>query len=284
MRMMEDAQNGCFDLIITREVSRFARNTVDALQETRNLKRIGVEVYFTEDHIWTMNDEDGELRLTIMATLAQNESRKTSQRVKAGQKISFENGVIYGTGNILGYDKIGKEFIINEEQARTVRLIYDLYLKGKGIKNIKYELESIGYKTATGKNRWDSATISRILQNSFYCGIIEYRKYYVPDYLEQKRVRNTGQVEKVYTEGKHTPLISKEDFDRVQKMLNEKKLDLKEKTAENKLNGKRPATSIWGKILVCKCGSSYNKRVYHKNSDGSKSYCYQCYEQKITEV
>lgn len=280
MRMMEDAQNGCFDLIITREVSRFARNTVDALQETRNLKRIGVEVYFTEDHIWTMNDEDGELRLTIMATLAQNESRKTSQRVKAGQKISFENGVIYGTGNILGYDKIGKEFIINEEQARTVRLIYDLYLKGKGIKNIKYELESIGYKTATGKNRWDSATISRILQNSFYCGIIEYRKYYVPDYLEQKRVRNTGQVEKVYTEGKHTPLISKEDFDRVQKMLNEKKLDLKEKTAENKLNGKRPATSIWGKILVCKCGSSYNKRVYHKNSDGSKSYCYQCYEQK----
>ena len=91
MRMMEDAKAGKFDLIITREVSRFARNTVDTLQETRKLKKIGVEVYFTEDNIWTFNDEDGELKLTIMATLAQNESKKTSQRVKAGQMISFQN-------------------------------------------------------------------------------------------------------------------------------------------------------------------------------------------------
>ena len=98
MRMMEDAKAGRFDLIVTREVSRFARNTVDTLQETRKLKNIGVEVYFIEDNIWTFNDEDGELKLTIMATLAQNESKKTSQRVKAGQMISFQNGVFYGTG------------------------------------------------------------------------------------------------------------------------------------------------------------------------------------------
>lgn len=87
---MEDAKAGKFDLIITREVSRFARNTVDTLQETRKLKKIGVEVFFTEDNTWTFNDEDGELKLTIMATLAQNESKKTSQRVKAGQMISFQ--------------------------------------------------------------------------------------------------------------------------------------------------------------------------------------------------
>jgi DNA invertase Pin-like site-specific DNA recombinase len=91
MRMMEDAKAGKFDLIITREVSRFARNTVDTLQETRKLKKIGVEVYFTEDNIWTFKDDDGELKLTIMATLAQNESKKISQRVKAGQKITFQN-------------------------------------------------------------------------------------------------------------------------------------------------------------------------------------------------
>ena len=90
MRMMKDADKGCFDLVITREVSRFARNTVDTLQETRNLKRKGIEVWFTEDNIWTMNDEDGELRLTIMATLAQNESKKTSLRVKAGQAAIAE--------------------------------------------------------------------------------------------------------------------------------------------------------------------------------------------------
>ena len=106
MRMMEDAKAGRFDLIVTREVSRFARNTVDTLQETRKLKNIGVEVYFIEDNIWTFNDEDGELKLTIMATLAQNESKKTSQRVKVGQMISFQNGVFYGTGNILVITKL----------------------------------------------------------------------------------------------------------------------------------------------------------------------------------
>ena len=141
MRMIEDAKNKCFDLIITREVSRFARNTVDTLQETRRLKKIGVEVYFTEDNIWTFNDEDGELKLTIMATLAQNESKKTSQRVKAGQKISFQNGVFYGTGNILGYDKVGKEMIVNEEQANIVKFIYSSFLSGNGTTKIKYELE-----------------------------------------------------------------------------------------------------------------------------------------------
>lgn len=121
IRMMEDAAAGRFDLIITREVSRFARNTVDTLQQTRILKRQGVEVYFTEDNIWTIKDEDGEFRLTIMATMAQNESKKISQRVKAGQKVSFENGVLYGNGNILGYDRIGKELVINKEQAATVK-------------------------------------------------------------------------------------------------------------------------------------------------------------------
>src|SRR5574344_3083988 len=132
MRMMEDAEAGCFDLIVTREVSRFARNTVDTLQETRKLKKIGVEVYFSEDNIWTFNDDDGELKLTIMGTSAQNESKKISQRVKAGQTITFQNGVFYGNGNILGYDKIGKDMVINEEQSKVVKLIFDLFLQGLG--------------------------------------------------------------------------------------------------------------------------------------------------------
>ena len=114
-----------------------------ALLETRKLKKIGVEVYFTEDNIWTFNDEDGELKLTLMATLAQNESKKTSQRVKAGQKISFLNGVFYGTGNILWYDRVGSDMIINEEQAKTVRIIYDMFLKGKGSTDIKAYLDNM---------------------------------------------------------------------------------------------------------------------------------------------
>ena len=147
MRMIEDAKKGKFDLIITREVSRFARNTVDTLQQTRELKKYGVEVYFTEDNIWTFNDDDGELRLSLMATLAQNESRKTSQRVKAGMSIAMQNGVYFGTGNILGYDKVGDMMVINEEQAEIVRFIFNEYLKGKGSGQICRELEKNNKRT-----------------------------------------------------------------------------------------------------------------------------------------
>ena len=127
MQMLADAREHKFDLIVTREVCRFARNTVDTLVVTRELKNIGIEVYFVNDNIWTM-DGDGELRLSLMATLAQEESRKTSERVRAGQKISRDKGVLYGNGNILGYDRVGATYVINPEQAETVRMIYDLLI------------------------------------------------------------------------------------------------------------------------------------------------------------
>ena len=116
--MIEDAKKGQFDMIITREVSRFARNTVDTLQYTRLLRDHGVEVFFINDNIKTF-DCDGELRLTIMATLVQDESRKTSLRVKSGQQTSMNNGVVYGNGNILGYDRVGKKLVINRSTHRT---------------------------------------------------------------------------------------------------------------------------------------------------------------------
>ncbi len=276
MRMMEDARRGKFDLIITREVSRFARNTVDTLQETRNLKKIGVEVYFTEDNIWTFKDDDGELKLSLMATLAQNESKKTSQRVKAGMQISFENGVFYGTGNILGYYKVDKnKMIIDEEQAEIVRYIFREYINGKGTTTIAHELEKRGYKTSTGGSRWSASYLTRVLRNPFYCGTIVYRKQYVPDYLEQKRVKNSGQVEKVVVEGSHEPIISKEDFERAQKILDyhSKPVKLGWRQAQGS------PKNIWSKKLVCECGSTFNRRVYHKNIN-STTYCYTCYNRK----
>lgn len=278
MRMLEDAKKGCFDLIITREVSRFARNTVDTLQETRNLKRIGVEVYFSEDNIWTFNDDDGELKLTIMATLAQNESKKISQRVKAGQTITFQNGVFYGNGNILGYDynKFTKEVTINQEQAEIVRFIFSEFLKGEGSTSIKYKLEEKGYLTSTGLKEWSCSYIVRLLQNPFYCGTVVYRKSYIPDYLEQKAKKNKGQVEQIIVEGTHEPLISKEDFEAVQEILKERR----EKINEKRNTGKGIPQNVWGKKLICKCGSKFNKMKYHKQTDGSTSYCYQCYKQR----
>ena len=136
LQMIQDAKQKKFDLIVTREVCRFARNTVDTLVVTRELKNYGIEVYFVEDNIWTMNDEDGELRLSIMATLAQNESKKISQRVKTGQMISFKNGVLYGNGNIIGYDRVGDKLVVNKEQAETVKRIFELYLAGNGVRKI----------------------------------------------------------------------------------------------------------------------------------------------------
>ena len=275
MRMMEDAKAGKFDLIITREVSRFARNTVDTLQETRKLKKIGVEVYFTEDNIWTFNDEDGELKLTIMATLAQNESKKTSQRVKAGQMISFQNGVFYGSGNILGYNKVGQNLEVNEEQAEIVRYIYSEYLNGKGTVKIADELTKKGVPTSTGLTTWSAPYISRVLRNPFYSGTIVYRKSYIPDYLEQKAKINYGEVEKVVVEGRHEPIISKEDFKKVQQIMDSHSRPIK--------LGRKQALgvpkNIWSKKLVCECGSNFNRKIYHKNKNET-TYCYICYNKK----
>ena len=277
MRMMADAISGKFDLIITREVSRFARNTVDTLQQTRLLKKNGVEVYFTEDNIWTMNDDDGELKLTLMATLAQNESKKTSVRVKAGQAMSFENGVFYGNGNILGYDRDGKDLVINEEQAKTVRMIFDLYLAGNGIRKIQYELENRGRLTATGKKHWDCSGISRVLHNEFYSGIIVYRKNYVPDYLEQKKIRNYDQVQKVEVQGKHQPIVTEEEYLRVQKLVNSKKST--QVAIARARCGVKPCLDVYCRKMKCECGISFNRRVWHRTKVGEIQYAYQCYNQ-----
>lgn len=277
IRMIDDCKLGKIDIIIAKSISRFARNTVDTLIETRKLKKAGVEVYFKEDGIWTFKDEDGELKLTLMATLAQNESKKTSTRVKAGMRISMENGIFYGTGNILGYDRIDKKnMVINEEQAKIVRFIYDSYLNGKGTTYIKDELERRGCLTPGNSKRWHQSYILRILTNPFYCGTIVYRKEYIPDYLEQKREKNTGQVEQVIVEGTHQPIVTKEEFEKVQKIRKSHTKHIPTK----KKSGGGVAKSIWTSKLKCTCGSSFNRRNYHKNSSGEMTYCFQCYNQK----
>ncbi len=278
VRMMEDAKDGHFDLIVTREVSRFARNTVDTLQQTRLLKRMGIEVYFTEDGIWTMNDEDGELRLTIMATLAQNESKKTSMRVKAGQMVSFQNGVVYGTGNVLGYDKVGPEYVINEAQAKTVRKIFDMYLAGNGSQKIKKQLEKDGDLTAMGKSLWHYATISHILKNRLYCGELEYRKEYVPDYLEQKRAKNNGELDRIIVEGKHQPIVTKEEFEKVQKLIEEKRPQMEHFRKNRGIH----SDDLWRRKLRCQCGHAFAKTRWHSKSRDFTTYTYKCYDQTRT--
>lgn len=276
LQMIKDAENGEFDLILTREVSRFARNTVDTLQYTRQLKSMGVEVFFLNDNIKTF-DGDGELRLTIMATLAQDESRKTSIRVKSGQKTSMEKGTFYGNGNILGYDRANKEMVINPEQAETVKLIYQWYLSGWGLRKIQFELEKMGRLTAAGKKNWHAATIGHVLKNPFYCGIIIYRKQFVPDYLEQKKINNYGDVEQIKIAGTHEPIISVEDFERVQKIMDShRKKQNNNPSGCRKPSGERQPVDVWTKLMICSCGHQFNRKVWHR-LDNETQYGYQCY-------
>lgn len=275
MEMLNDAKYHKFDLIVTREVCRFARNTVDTLVITRQLKEIGIEVYFVEDNIWTM-DNDGELRLTIMATLAQEESRKTSERVRAGQKISRDNGVLYGNGNILGYDRLGDTYVINEDQAETVRIIYDLYLKGNGFNKIVNELVRLKRKDSSGLVRWDSTKVSRILHNATYKGYQGYYKSHKNNHLDQKTIVNRDEDTYLYVKGRFTPIISEEVWDKC-KALRESKLTLR-KTQEGKLErtGTRTSEDIWAKRLICRCGHRMRKDRWHVNKTGL-TYGYKCY-------
>ena len=275
MKMIEDARQKKFNMIITREVSRFARNTVDTLQYTRLLKEYGVEVFFINDNIKTF-DGDGELRLTIMATLAQDESRKTSIRVKAGQQTSMQNGVFYGNGNILGYDRVGKEMVINPEQAKTVRMIYDMYLSGMGVTAIQYELEKAGRLTAMGKERWFASYIAKMLRNSFYCGIITYHKEYTPDFLKQKKIKNYGDLEYVRVQGTHEPIVTVEEYEQVQKLMNAKSVLMKNHNKGKRRVGRMHHTTAFGRLMICQCGNKFNLR-FHSRDGRTDGVDYQCY-------
>ncbi len=182
-------------------------------------------------------------------------------RVKAGQMVSFQNGVIYGTGNVLGYDKVGQEYVINEAQARTVRKIYDMYLAGNGFQKIKRQLEKDGDLTAMGKTLWHFATIGHILKNRLYCGELEYRKEYVPDYLEQKRTKNRGELERVIVEGRHQPIVTKEEFEKVQKLIEEKSPQME----KCRTNRGVYSDDLWRKKMRCQCGHAFAKTKWHSN-------------------
>ena len=283
LKMIDDAKKGKFDLIVTREVCRFARNTVDTLVTTRELKNIGVEVYFVEDNIWTM-DGDGELRLTIMATLAQEESRKVSERVKAGQQISRQNGMVYGCGNILGYDRTaGDTYQINPEQAETVKMIYDLYLDGMGTTGIANELTRRQRLNASGKNKWTAGVVCRVLNNQTYMGVMAYGKSYSNNYLEQKRVNNHDSSTYMRVKADYEPIISEEQWYKCQeikaKRVKETLSAANKASYEKRHHGTKENRDLWGSKLQCSCGHSFRKNRWHKNKNTAWSYGYQCYNQ-----
>ena len=200
--MVEDALAGRIDLIITKSVSRFARNTVDTLTTVRALKDKGVEVYFEKENIWTL-DAKGELLITIMSSLAQEDSRSISENVTWGHRKRFADGKpIIAYANILGYKRgEGDTMVIDETQAPTVRRIYQLFLDGKSIVEIKHILEAEGHRTSRGNTRWATTTIRSLLRNEKYRGDVLIQKTIVTDFLTKTTKVNEGKSRSATSQG-----------------------------------------------------------------------------------
>jgi DNA invertase Pin-like site-specific DNA recombinase len=268
-RMIECARAGELDLIITKEISRFARNTLDSIYYTRELKRLGVGVIFLNDNINTL-EPDAELRLTIMSSIAQEESRKTSDRVKWGQKRRMEQGVVFGR-DMLGYDVKGGVMTINEDGAAVVRLIFDKFVnENKGTSVIARELREAGIKTSAGITQWSNTVILRAIRNEKYCGDLIQKKTYTPDYLSHDKKYNRGQEEFVILRDHHEPIVSRETFDRAGAILESRALSQEGKAKHSN----RYAFS--GRIKCGICGQSYVAR-YKTRKDGSQYKAWRCF-------
>lgn len=269
-QMIDDAKSGKFDLIITKEISRFARNILDSIGYTRELKALGVGVIFLNDNINTL-DCDAEMRLAFLSTMAQEESRKTSERVKWGLRRQMEKGVVLGR-DMLGYDVRDGNLIINEEGAETVRLIYHKFLdEGKGAHRIAKELREEGVKTSTRMKDWSYTVILRILRNEKYCGDLVQQKTYTPDYLTHQKKRNYGEIETVTIRNHHEPIISRERFEAVQRELERRK------PSQNTVKAFANRYALSGKIACGECGAGFVRRQ-KKRKDGSMNVKWVCAE------
>lgn len=269
-QMIKDAKCGKFDLIITKEISRFARNILDSICYTRELKAIGVGVIFLNDNINTL-DNDAEMRLAFLSTMAQEESRKTSERVKWGLRRQMEKGVVLGR-DMLGYDVRNGKLIVNEEGARTVRLIYHKFLdEGKGAHRIAKELREEGIKTSSRMKDWSYTVILRILRNEKYCGDLVQQKTYTPDYLTHQKKRNHGEVETVTIRDHHEPIISRKRFEAVQRELERRK------PSQSTVGTFANRYALSGKIVCAECGARFVRRQ-KKRKDGTFNVKWVCAE------
>lgn len=265
--MVADALAGKIDLIITKSVSRFARNTVDSLTTIRKLKENGTECYFEKENIWTF-DGKGELLLTIMSSLAQEESRSISENCTWGQRKRFADGkVTVPFGRFLGYDR-GEDgnLVLNEKEAKIVRRIYGLFLQGRSPYAIAKALTSEGIPTPGGKKTWSASTVKSILTNEKYKGDALLQKVYTEDFLTKKKIKNDGQVPQYYVENNHPAIIEPAVFDRVQKLMSVRH------PGQNRNSSINPFSS---RIKCGECGSWYGSKVWHSN-DKYRKVIWQC--------
>src|SRR5574344_1343930 len=266
--MIKDALDGKIDLIITKSISRFARNTLDTISYTRKLKAKGIEVYFEKENLWSL-DEKTEFLLTIMASMAQEESRSISQNVTMGKRWGMKEGrVSWAYSNMLGYKKENGKIVVVENEAILVRQIYQLFLReGKTCTGIAEYLKEKEIQTPSGKSyKWTKNTINSILRNEKYKGDALLQKTYTADFLEHKVEKNQGHLPQYYVENSHPAIIDKEEWEIVQAEL----------MRRDKIGAAYSGNSIFSSKLICgDCGGFYGKKKWHSTSKYSR-FVYRC--------
>lgn len=273
-RMINDCMNGDIDLIIVKSISRFARNTVDTLQYVRALKEKGVAVMFEEENINTLT-MDGELLLTILSSVAQQEVQNISEHVKLGLSMKMQRGEMVGFNGCLGYDyhKEDKTITINEKEAEAVRYIFNRYVEGAGGKVIARELRNLGYKTKRGDSNFSEHGVIGIIKNEKYKGDLLMGKTFTTDPITKRRLGNMGEADQYYTENHHEAIVSRELWDRANEILN------KRKGSHSRGNGKREKYSRqfpFSCMLKCAfCGGNLTRRTWNSRTDYKKTI-WQC--------
>ncbi len=251
-RLISDCKAGKIDMVITKSISRFARNTVTLLETVRELKRLGIDVFFEEQNIRTLSSE-GELMLTILASYAQEESRSVSENCKWRIRKNFEEG-ISNTFSLYGYEKIDGEIRVKEAEADIVREIFSLYLSGMGITKIVKHLRNKNIPSPKG-GKWTASTVRGLLKNEKYTGNMLLQKGYTKDHLSKKRIKNNGELPKYYVENTHPPIISKQDYDEVQRIFSERNTD--SEPVQHDYDFK-------GKVFCGQCGRRYIRKKNYK--------------------
>lgn len=265
--MIEMCKKGEIDVIVTKSIHRFARNTLDAVKYVRMLRAMNINVIFEQEGLQGINPNDEQF-ITIHASMAQNYSQTLSENVKWGYKRCFARGEVYFGGKMLGYRK-GKngEVEIVPDEAETVRLIFKRYLDGYTIRGIAKELESRGRLTAKGNKKWDHVAIDKILTNEKYMGDALSQKTFTTDLLNKKQIKNTGQLPQYYVKNNHEAIISKEIFKRVQFERTRRK-SLMPVTGKTKTNSGQyaPKYALTGLMLCGECGYHYRRTIWYRKS------------------
>ena len=271
-QMISDARNGMFDLVITKEISRFARNTLDSIKFTRELLNSGVGVFFQNDNINTL-DEDSELRLSIMSSIAQDELRKLSSRIKFGHQQAIKNSVVLGNSRIWGYDKKDKKLVINEEEAKMVRELFELYATDSySMKQIEDIFWKRGYRNRKG-NKLSHSTMSNTISNPKYKGYYVGNKVKVVDMFTKKQSFLPPEDWVMFKDetGEIVPAIVSEELWEAANVV----LERRSKDVKNRLNICTHANLLTGKIFCTHCGKAYYRKdsVGKNKGENSKWIC-----------